>query len=900
MSACKYIVCCFFICFAATVGAVEDSIGLSAEPIRVLQGKLDQPSDVAISDDGRAYVLDGINGRVVVFTADGEQDYIIGPVETSKGKLNLPMGIAIADGRIYIADSGNHRIVLFDLHGEFIKFFLLSAPSSDSLPPEPVALTVVDGVITWSDRRNHRLCRTDANNGEELRCWGKRGEGKDEFQFPYQLSVDRDGYIHVVDVLNGRVQMFNHRGRHFMQVGRFGLESGALYRPNGLAFSGEGMLLVSDAYRGTVSVYRNGRFMGFLSNKQREAMHFETPVGLTVWQDRLYVVNAIKSRVEVFRLHGADVAEAVRVKQKSMSQKNCLTCHLAWAENYTPGEGVQDGVPPVATPRMCYSCHHGAVIESRRAIGHSEQHPDIHHPRKEEKQLPAGEKRQDKIPEAFPLLGVKGVAGKRLSCGSCHTPHSADIKKDSDTLYTSHANPWLRVLNQEGDLCQQCHESKLDSTLDKKHPRRGINHPVGIYLKSPSTPGAKGYASSEKLHDGLPKALLARGGSLGSQSQMTCQSCHQIHGAKTESLLPIEDSKGQLCAACHDRHSSKDEKEARRKGVHPVNIELEEPLKLGDTKIKVVTCQTCHPVHDGRKDTPLLTRQADSMEKLCASCHERHHAKDEKDARRKGVHPVNMDLEKAIKLGEGKEEAEVKRITCLTCHAVHKGKPDTPALRFEHRDGKLCSYCHEDLNAVVNSDHDLRITAKESKNHFKETPVQSGACGTCHTLHQGKGKSPFLFAQEVQAYTGKEPALERDKLCLNCHRKKGSAEKAIVKHFSHPARDLVLRSDPRVMPLVDAQGKSSEFGAIACVTCHNPHRWAPQDKTVPFSLQSAAALKDPLPEAKNRDGNVLNSFLRRKGAKNTFCIDCHGLETRLKYKYYHDKFTRDVGVDYIE
>jgi cytochrome c553 len=117
----------------------------------------------------------------------------------------------------------------------------------------------------------------------------------------------------------------------------------------------------------------------------------------------------------------------------------------------------------------------------------------------------------------------------------------------------------------------------------------------------------------------------------------------------------------------------------------------------------------------------------------------------------------------------------------------------------------------------------------------------------------------------------------------------------------------VLRSDPKVMPLVDKQGKINEFGVVACITCHNPHRWAPQDKTVPPpnpapvqpAIQSATVPKDQ-PPAKNLDGNVLNSFLRRKGAKGTFCVSCHGLETRLKYKYYHDKFTRDVGVDYIK
>ena len=784
------------------------------EHLMSLRADLDQPGDIAVSDSGSAYLLDGSHGRVVVFTPSGKRKFAFGSDGSGAGELKLPMGITIEGEQVYIADTGNHRIAIFDLHGKFVRNIPLVQEADSDGFPEPVALIVRDGVATWSDRRNHRVCRTELINSKPDTCWGKRGEGEGQFQFPFQIAVDRSDYLHVVDVLNGRIQIFNHKGRYFSQISRFGIAAAELYRPNGVAFDDDGRLFVSDSYRGTVSIFVNGRFTELLTEDGLSPRHFHTPVGIAWRRGQLYVVDAANSSVEVFRISSGDVGvlpvDDSSSHQESTSRKNCVTCHLSWAEEYRPGEYEQDGVLPVATPRMCYSCHHGAVIDSRRAIGRGEQHPDIHHQRK--KPAEHKQERQDEIPAAFPL-----TTDKQLSCGSCHTPHSTEIE-NTDTLYEAHANPWLRVFNNDGDLCQRCHESKSEGIPEKQHALKGVNHPVGIFLKKPPQANAEGYATNERLHNGLPETLLKAGANLGGEQQMICQSCHQIHGAKDEKLLLFDNDKGELCGTCHERHHAENKEEARDKGVHPVNMELEEPVEMG--------------------------------------------------------------------------EEEVKKVNCLSCHSMHGGKSGTPLLRFDHRNGKLCSYCHEGKEDVVNSDHDLRITAQDSRNLLKESPKEAGACGSCHTMHRGQGEAGFLYAGEYIAYEGAEMVQERDLLCLDCHRDKGIAKKAVAKHLDHPSRDLVLRSDSNVMPLLDKHGEVREFGAIACITCHEPHHWTPG------TAESASVTQKERGE--NQAGNVLNSFLRRKGVDNTFCVDCHGLETRLKYKYYHDKFSRDVGVDYIK
>jgi len=84
--------------------------------------------------------------------------------------------------------------------------------------------------------------------------------------------------------------------------------------------------------------------------------------------------------------------------------------------------------------------------------------------------------------------------------------------------------------------------------------------------------------------------------------------------------------------------------------------------------------------------------------------------------------------------------------------------------------------------------------------------------------------------------------------------------------------------------------KIHEFGMIACTTCHNPHAWQPEGKE-----------KNQDNKNVNIEGNSKNSFLRQADVAGTFCVSCHGIEARLKYKYYHDKLNaRGIGVEYLQ
>lgn len=751
---------------------------VQAELLFDLEGGFAYPSAVRVSPQGRAYVLDGVNGRIVTFDPDGRQLGAFSAPTASPFKL--PMDMQLYQDQVIVADSGNHRLLLFSAEGDYRRTIELSREAQQQLP-EPTGLVVIEDVVYWSDRANSRICATDLTRGEQLRCWGAFGTREGEFRYPFMMTTDKDGYLHVVDVLNGRIQVFNERGRSFGALERFGVRADSLLRPNGISLEGHELMMVSDAYSGHILLFRGRSFAGLLKDQAGGNAQFHQPVGIARWRDRLYVVEMSRHRVRVMRTvqqekHALDPAAAYFSQP---TRRDCVTCHLGWSEEYELPQGKIDPVPPEGSKAMCVSCHHGAVIDSRLSLGSGAQHPDYYHPLKDE--YFSDDERDEPLAESFPLL-----KGDMPYCGSCHTPHRFG---DEETGLThGRHNLWMREPGQDSEICRGCHES-----------------------------------------------LYAEG-----------------------------------------------EEEAREKGIHPLSMDLDEAVEIRGRRVERLNCHSCHQAHGGEQESALLV---EDVGRLCAACHERHNADGLEQARRKGVHPLNVELDEAVTLAE----REITRIDCLSCHAVHHGIENTPSLIVDHSEGQLCEACHEASVKVMDTDHDLRGSASDSRNLLDQSPSVAGLCGSCHSMHRGTGELPYLGVGDALPKGAESSHLARDRFCLGCHRDQGVGEKRVVKDFSHPYKDLVMRSDRESMPLMDADEKTQSLGQIGCITCHDPHVWSPRD--------TASGYKQP--DSTDKDATVLHSFLRKEKLQDSFCVDCHGLETRIKYKYYHDDRARPDKAEYL-
>lgn len=105
------------------------------------------PRDLFVADDGRLFIADTGNNRIVTLGNDLKSVEILESFETPDGTqtLNQPEGVFVTkEGELYIADTGNSRIIHLDNEGKYVR--TIGRPEADIIPPDfvfsPVKLAV--------------------------------------------------------------------------------------------------------------------------------------------------------------------------------------------------------------------------------------------------------------------------------------------------------------------------------------------------------------------------------------------------------------------------------------------------------------------------------------------------------------------------------------------------------------------------------------------------------------------------------------------------------------------------------------------------------------------------------------------------------------------------------------
>jgi sugar lactone lactonase YvrE len=156
---------------------------------------------LAIKGDA-LYVADTWNGRVQAFTTAGL-------LRATVRDLYGPRGIAVApDGRVWVADTGNHRVVSYDEQLSDMKVIGQkgSGPGQFSSPIGIAAAS--SGLVYVADTGNKRI-----------QFFGEDGALRGAFRFPGwganvepQLCVDADGTIYATDPGAGAVLALDPSG----------------------------------------------------------------------------------------------------------------------------------------------------------------------------------------------------------------------------------------------------------------------------------------------------------------------------------------------------------------------------------------------------------------------------------------------------------------------------------------------------------------------------------------------------------------------------------------------------------------------------------------------------------------------------------------------------------------
>ena len=178
-------------------------------------GQLSQPRNMAVAPDGRIYVADSGDHRIVVFDANGNVLTSWGEFGAAPGQFNEPWDVAVGpDGDIFVADTWNHRIQKFTPDGDFITSWGAFVSTDGQLGqmgvfwgPRAIAFTK-DGNLLVTDTGNKRV-QVFTPDGEAITQFGGAGVDNGYFDEPVGIAVDTDGNIYVADTWNQRIQKFS-------------------------------------------------------------------------------------------------------------------------------------------------------------------------------------------------------------------------------------------------------------------------------------------------------------------------------------------------------------------------------------------------------------------------------------------------------------------------------------------------------------------------------------------------------------------------------------------------------------------------------------------------------------------------------------------------------------------
>jgi predicted CXXCH cytochrome family protein len=558
------------------------------------------------------------------------------------------------------------------------------------------------------------------------------------------------------------------------------------------------------------------------------------------------------------------------------SNRECALCHVMWLADfkrtdivslipYDPKPVTSMGTVDIVSDRfMCISCHDGFVMDSRSLWRNGAHSHSVGQKPADGTVLPTLNGK-----EQFPLSEEGNIY-----CGTCHSAHGTSWKDPG-------AARFLRADNTNSALCLTCHQ-QLSRGVDAG------NHPVNTAL------------------DELPQVLLDQGAKFSSERQVICESCHGIHATADASLLVINNSNSELCSFCHSQQKD------IITNKHNLAITSPDTMNVNDDKpISKGPCSACHLPHNAEGPRLWARNMDDNLDGrsgFCTTCHD-DDAITSKNVGDHNGHPLYVSLDNLkIQSGfestldfpetglensrlaqslplyddQGKQVKTDGAIACATCHDPHQWQqPYTVTaaiplrsdseIKFDEGDNSnsflrianqgasaLCTNCHRREALVIDTKHDLNISAPESRNRSGATPLQSGVCGACHLPHNdAKAEAGMLASIRANSHT------EAEQRCASCHQEGALASKYQTGEFSHPnAVPLGKMVQRKLLPLLAEDDDMEPL--VDCNTCHNPHVWDPGIQT--HNIEDISVL----------EGDGSNSFLRMKASGNAeLCINCH-------------------------
>jgi hypothetical protein len=192
-----------------------------------IDGQFRQPTDVAWNREGDLFISDGyINSRVAKYDKNGDWVKQWGKPGNGIGEFNTPHSIATdAKGNVYVADRGNGRIQVFSSDGDYLREIKIEVPAPENAKPwmgprpepggaptmqpgSPWAICITPGPTQYlysADAFPGRIYKLTMD-GKVVGMLGSTGRQPKQFGWIHELAGPSENEIYAAELLNWRVQ----------------------------------------------------------------------------------------------------------------------------------------------------------------------------------------------------------------------------------------------------------------------------------------------------------------------------------------------------------------------------------------------------------------------------------------------------------------------------------------------------------------------------------------------------------------------------------------------------------------------------------------------------------------------------------------------------------------------
>ncbi|PKM80352.1 MAG: 6-bladed beta-propeller [Firmicutes bacterium HGW-Firmicutes-14] len=165
------------------------------------------PVTLAVDKNGKLYVSDVSQQKILIFDDKGRFTGSIGNGGSGDGQISYVNGIAVNvdSGEVCLSNSNNSRIDVFTLEGKYMGQRLGPKQVAN---PKGIAFEESTGMLYVADTLAHRILVSD-REGKIVEYIGRRGLDSGQFNFPTAVAIDKRGRLYVADRENNRIQVFD-------------------------------------------------------------------------------------------------------------------------------------------------------------------------------------------------------------------------------------------------------------------------------------------------------------------------------------------------------------------------------------------------------------------------------------------------------------------------------------------------------------------------------------------------------------------------------------------------------------------------------------------------------------------------------------------------------------------